>query len=299
MKVPLRSLILLHVIVFIWGFSPILGRYITIPVWPLIWYRIAITVTALFIIMLWKGTSFKISIRALAELSLIGICILIHWLCFYGAIKVSNVSITMVSFSTGTLFSALIEPVFYKRKLRLYEVLIGVIIIAAILLIFSFESGYYLGILLGVSAAATSSVFGVWNGIIAKRLPSLVITLYELSAALMGLTLYIIFTDQMHLSFFKLDKPSITGLLILSLVCTVYPFVEAVKLTRIISPYTITLTVNLETVYGILWAILIYHENQELSFAFYIGVLMILTSIFLNAWLKQKLNPHVLDSNTL
>ena len=108
MKVPLRSLILLHVIVFIWGFSPILGRYITIPVWPLIWYRIAITVTALFIIMLWKGTSFKISIRALAELSLIGICILIHWLCFYGAIKVSNVSITMVSFSTGTLFSALI-----------------------------------------------------------------------------------------------------------------------------------------------------------------------------------------------
>ena len=286
MKVPLRSLILLHVIVFIWGFSPILGRYITIPVWPLIWYRIAITVTALFIIMLWKGTSFKISIRALAELSLIGICILIHWLCFYGAIKVSNVSITMVSFSTGTLFSALIEPVFYKRKLRLYEVLIGVIIIAAILLIFSFESGYYLGILLGVSA-------------IAKRLPSLVITLYELSAALMGLTLYIIFTDQMHLSFFKLDTPSITGLLILSLVCTVYPFVEAVKLTRIISPYTITLTVNLETVYGILWAILIYHENQELSFAFYIGVLMIITSIFLNAWLKQKLNPHVLDSNTL
>ncbi len=299
MKVPLRSLILLHVIVFIWGFSPILGRYITIPVWPLIWYRIAITVTALFIIMLWKGTSFKISIRALAELSLIGICILIHWLCFYGAIKVSNVRITMVSFSTGTLFSALIEPVFYKRKLRLYEVLIGVIIIAAILFIFSFESGYYLGILLGVSAAATSSVFGVWNGIIAKRLPSLVITLYELSAALMGLTLYIIFTDQMHLSFFKLDTPSITGLLILSLVCTVYPFVEAVKLTRIISPYTITLTVNLETVYGILWAILIYHENQELSFAFYIGVLMIITSIFLNAWLKQKLNPHVLDSNTL
>lgn len=299
MKAPLRSLILLHVIVFIWGFSPILGRYITIPVWSLIWYRIAITVTALFFIMIWKGSSLKISIRDLLELTVIGICILIHWLCFYGAIKVSNVSITMVSFSTGTLFSALIEPIFYKRALRIYEVLIGCIIIAAILLIFSFESGYYMGILLGVSAAATSSVFGVWNGIVAKRLPSLLITVYELSAALLGLTLYIVITDQLHFNFFKLDTPSVIGLLLLSLVCTVYPFVEAVKLTRIISPYTITLTVNLETVYGILWAILIYHENQELSLAFYIGVLLIFASIFLNAWLKQKLNPQLIEPNAV
>lgn len=288
MKVPLRSLLLLHFIVFLWGFSPILGRYITVPVEPLIWYRIGITLLALWIIMITKGLTFSIRYTNMLELSAVGILILIHWLCFYEAIKVSNISITMVSFSTGTLFSALIEPVLYKRSIRFYEILIGLIVIAAILMIFSFESGYYKGIILGVAAAATSSIFGVWNGIIAKRLPSLIITFYELLAAFTGLTVYLIFTSKFKSDFFYLDSPSLTGLLILSLVCTVYPFVEAVKLTRIISPYTITLTVNLETVYGIIWAIILYKENQQLSVAFYIGVLMILLSIVLNTWLKRK-----------
>ena len=228
----------------------------------------------------------KISSKHFWQLSGIGIIIMIHWLMFYGAIKESNISVTMVAFSTGTLFSSIIEPVLYKRSIRLYEVIIGLIIIGAIALIFSIETHYWLGILLGIGAAFTSSLFGVFNGIMSHKLRSCVISFYELSAALIGLTLFLAIHGSFKTSFFVLDNSSIVGLILLSLVCTVFPFIASVDLAKYISPYTIVLTVNLETVYGIIWAILFYNENKEVKPTFYIGVLIILLAIFLNSYLK-------------
>lgn len=231
--------------------------------------------------------SFKISKAHFLKLSGIGIIIMVHWLAFYGAIKVSNVSVTMVSFSTGTLFSSIIEPILYKRKIRMYEVLIGLIIIAAIAMIFSIETRFWLGITLGILAAFTSSLFGVFNGIMAHQLKPGIISFYELSAALVGLTLFIAFKGDFSSVFFQLDQASIIGLLLLSLVCTVFPFITAVDLAKHISPYTIVLTVNLETVYGIIWAIFFFSENKEVEPSFYLGVCIILLAIFLNSYLKR------------
>jgi drug/metabolite transporter (DMT)-like permease len=292
-----KHYLLLHVIVFIWGFSPILGRYITANAWQLVWFRILITIAVMFVYLKTSKYSFHVSKKDFWKLVGTGLIIMVHWLAFYGAIKVSNISVTMVAFSTGTLFSSIIEPILFKRKIRLYEVVIGLIIIAAIALIFSIETQFWLGIVLGIFAAFTSSLFGVFNSLFAQRMRPGIISFYELSAALLGLTLFIALLGGFTPAFFKLDKDSILGLLLLSLVCTVFPFIASVNLSKYISPYTIVLTVNLETVYGIIWAILFYRENRELSPSFYFGVFIILAAIFLNSYLRKisekrlKLNP--------
>ncbi len=237
----------------------------------------------------------RVDKRTFLQLMGIGIVIMFHWLTFYAAIKVSNVSVTMVSFSTGTLFSSVIEPFFYKRRIRLYEVIIGLVIIGAIAVIFSIETQYWLGIILGIAAAFTSSLFGVMNGLMSHRLPSGVISFYEIGSAFLGLTLFIFCLGDFTPQFFRLDQPSVVGILLLSLVCTVFPFITSVNLAKFISPYTIVLTVNLETVYGIIWAILFFKENNEVQPSFYIGVIIILFAIFLNSYLKglsDKKVPH-------
>lgn len=282
-----KHFLLLHFIVFIWGFSPILGRYITVNAFQLVWFRILITILAMMIYLIATKHNFKISKQHFYKLSGIGLVILVHWLAFYGAIKVSNISVTMVAFSTGTLFSSIIEPILYKRKLRLYEVIIGLIIIAAIAMIFSIETQYWFGIVLGIFAAFTSSLFGVFNGLLSHQLKPGIISFYELSAGLIGLTIYMLCIGEFNAEFFVLDQASVIGLLLLSLVCTVFPFIKAVDLAKHISPYTIVLTVNLETVYGIIWAIFFFRENKEVEPSFYLGVLIILLAIFLNSYLKR------------
>ncbi len=282
-----RHFALLHLVVFIWGFSPVLGRFITADAWQLVWFRIVITITAMFVYVKVKGHDLKVSMQDFRNLFGTGLIVVTHWICFYGAIKVSNISVTMVSFSTGTLFSALLEPIFFKRSLRIYEFIIGMIIIAGIALIFSIHFEYWEGIVLGIAAAFTGSLFGVFNGMLAQKLRPSVISFYEMSAAISGLSLFLLFRGDFTPEFFVLDQNSVIGITILSLACTVFPFIASVSLTRHISPYTIVLTVNLETVYGIIWAALLYHENNEVKPTFYVGVVIIFLAIFLNSYLRK------------
>ncbi|MBK9283400.1 MAG: DMT family transporter [Sphingobacteriaceae bacterium] len=291
-----KHYLLLHTIVFIWGFSPVLGRFITADAWQLVWYRILITVIAMFLWLKYRKISLQTSPKNIMKLGGIGLIILVHWIAFYMAIKVSNISVTMVAFSTGTLFSSIIEPILYKRKIRLYEIIIGFIIIAAILMIFSIETEYWFGIVLGIFAALTSSIFGVLNGLMIKDIRSGVISFYELLTAFLGLSIFLLIGGNLDYSFLVLDSQSVIGILLLSLVCTVFPFLAAVDLAKHISPYTIVLTVNLETVYGIIWAILFFSENKEVKPSFYIGVFIILIAIFLNSYLKKKSEKRILKS---
>lgn len=224
----------------------------------------------------------------MVKLGFIGVIIAVHWICFYGAIKVSNVSVTMAAFSTGTLFTAIIEPLILKRKIIWYEILIGLIIIGAICMIFSVEITYWQGIVLGIIAAFTAAVFSVLNSLMIKKTNSTAISYVELWFGLIGLSIYLAFTNGLNSDFFVLNNQALSGLILLAGICTAFPFIASVNLMKHLSPYTITLTVNLETVYGIILAILIYEENKELSLTFYAGVSVILFSIFFNAWLKGK-----------
>jgi drug/metabolite transporter (DMT)-like permease len=291
-----KHYLLLHLIVFIWGISPVLGRFITADTWQLVWFRVLISAFVIFIYIIATKQSLSVSKKQFLQLSGVGLIIMVHWLTFYGAIKVSNISVTLVAFSTGTLFSAIIEPILYKRAIRFYEVIIGLVIIGAIALIFSIETQYWLGIVLGIVAALTSSIFGVLNGLLVKTVKPAVISFYELFMAFICLTIVLAILQNYSSLFFALDKNSMIGLLLLSLVCTVFPFIASVDLAKYISPYTIVLTVNLETVYGIIWAILFYKENKEVKPTFYLGVCIILLAIFLNTFLK-KLNDKKLSIN--
>jgi drug/metabolite transporter (DMT)-like permease len=284
--------ILLHLIVFIWGWSPILGKGISTDAMQLVWFRIAMTIVMMGIYLIYSKANIIVSAKKLLQLTIVGIIICVHWLCFYGAIKVSNVSVTMAAFSTGTFFTAIVEPLVYKRKIVWYELLIGLIIISAICLIFSAEIEFGLGILLGALAALTASIFSVFNGVLIQDqkepITSPVLSFIELTTALIALSIYIGLSGNFSESFFTIGQQNTFLLFILAGVCTVYPFIASVNLMKYLTPYTINLTVNLEGVYGIILASILFHENKELSITFYVGFAIILAAIFLNAFLKQK-----------
>jgi drug/metabolite transporter (DMT)-like permease len=198
----------------------------------------------------------------------------------------------MAAFSTGTLFTAITEPLIYKRKFIWYELVIGLIIIVAIGLIFSVEIKYGMGILLGILAAFTASVFSVLNGVLIQdqkeSISSPVLSFIELTMALVGLSIFLLFNGSFSTDFFAINNQDILLITILAGVCTVYPFIASVNLMKHLSPYTINLTVNLEGVYGIILAGILFHENKDLSVTFYVGFGIILAVIFLNALLKQR-----------
>ena len=254
----------------------------------MVWYRILITLCVLAIYFFTFKISLKVTKKNFWVLSGIGVVIAFHWFCFYNAIKVSNVSITLVAFSTGTLFTSIIEPIFYKRKFYLYEMFFGLLIIGAIALIFSVETQYYLGIIFGMLAALTSSLFTVWNGLLVRKTESPVITFYELLGGIVSLSLYLLVTGEFSKEFFVVTTKDIFFLAIFCVVGTAFPFVASVNLLKRLSPYTVTLTVNLETVYGIIFAFLLWPETEKMKPSFYIGAGIILLVIFANALLKAK-----------
>ncbi|MEW6469343.1 MAG: DMT family transporter [Bacteroidota bacterium] len=289
-KVTARNnFLLLHFIVFIWGWSPIFGKLISVDALQLVWFRVLFTIVFVSAYMIYIRQDLRIGDKDLYKLLVIGAIIAFHWYCFYHAIKVSNVSVALVAFSTGTLFSSFIEPLFYKRRLLGYEILFGLIIIGAIILIFKVETRYTEGIIYGVLAAFTSSLFTVWNGLLVRKLRSPVITFYELGGGFLALSIYLFFTDSFDREFFALPGADLAWLLLFASVGTAFPFIASVNLLRNINPYTVTLTVNLETVYGIIWAYFIFSEDKQLTIYFYIGALIILATIFANALLKNYL----------
>jgi drug/metabolite transporter (DMT)-like permease len=287
-----KNLLLLHFIVLIWGWSPILGKLINIEgviAYQLVWFRMLITVFTVAAYLIIVKQSIKISRKDFLRLIGIGSIIAFHWFCFYNAINVSNVSVTLVAFATGTLFTSIVEPIFYERKIIRYEIVFGMVIIAAIAMIFKVESKYTLGIIFGMLAALTSSFFTVFNGLMVRRIPSSVIAFYELSGGFVALTIYLFFAGEFTTLFFSVNSGGWLWLCVLSIVGTAFPFIASVNLMKKISPYTVTLTVNLETIYGIIIAYFLWRKDEAMTPGFYLGALIILSTIFGNSLLKGYL----------
>ena len=284
-----KDLLLLHFIVFIWGWSPILGKLISLQAFQLVWFRMLITVVAVSVYLIYIKQSIRISRQDLLKLIGTGAVIAFHWFCFYHAIKISNVSVTLVAFSTGTLFTSIIEPIFFKRKIIRYELVFGMVIIAAIAMIFKVETRYTLGIILGMVAAFTSSFFTVFNSLLVRRIPSSVICIYELGGGFLALSLCLLFMGNFDQEFFMVSTSDWLWLAVFSVLGTAYPFIASVNLLKKISPYTVTLTVNLETIYGITFAYFIWKNDEVMTPGFYLGTFIILCTIFGNGLIKQYL----------
>lgn len=276
------ALIKLHTAVFLVGFTGILGVLIQLSEMPLVWYRIMITVVSLFVLLKWRGQQLQLPAASIKKLLLIGSVIALHWVCFYGSIKFSNVSIALVCFSSTGLFTALLEPLLVTGKIRWVEVLLGLFSLAGIYLIFHFDDRYQTGIIVGLVSAILAALFSVLNKKHLAIADAQVIMLYELAGGLLVLTLLM----PLYIYFFPHTVlfPSLSDwgwLLILSWVCTIVAMKLMLESLQKVSAFTQNLSLNLEPVYAIIMAFILFDENKDLQPSFYYGVGLILVSVVL------------------
>ena len=283
----LKNHIHLNFIVFIWGFTAVLGVLISIDAIPLVWYRMLLAVGFITLYTILKKIPLKVPKQTLLGLIVTGIIIALHWITFFMAIKVSNVSVTLAIMSTGALFAALLEPIWYKRKVIWYEVMFGFIMIIGLYIIFKIETNYILGIILALISTFLSTVFAMINSKYVKQYRASVISFYELLSGVVFLSLYFLISKGFNMEFFNLKANDWLYLIILASVCTSYAFIAGVHVMRILSPYTVMLTINLEPVYGIILAFFILGDHEKMSSQFYVGALIILLTVVANGIIKN------------
>ncbi len=277
-----KAFIQLHIAVFLAGFTAILGKWITLNEGLLVWYRLLITVLTLGIIMGFKGQLKLIPLKEIMKIFGVGAIVAFHWVCFYGSIKYSNVSVALVCFSATGFFTSFFEPLILKRRLSLAEVLLGLLAITGIYIIFDFHPQYKTGIIFGIISAMGSSIFPIFNKGLLKTYSPKILTLYELGGGLLVLTVLTPFyIMKFPATYFLPTGIDWICLLVMAWLCTVLSFDLQLQALKKISAFTTTLTYNLEPIYGIILAFIIFKENEQLNKQFYIGVLLIITAIVL------------------
>jgi drug/metabolite transporter (DMT)-like permease len=270
----------LHLVVFIYGFTAIFGKLIDLSAVHLVWYRVLIAGLSLYIFFKFNRTKTNLPLREVLKILGVGLIVGVHWITFFGAVKLSNVSVTLVCLSSTTLFTSLLEPLFYKVKLNIVEVIISIVIIIGLYLIFRFESQYWQGIVVALISSFLAGLFTVINRKLVSTHRARVISFYEMLGAFIGITIFLIISGEFTFQKFSLSTSDFVYLLILGIVCTAFAFVVQVDVMKNLSAYIVSLTINLEPVYGIILAYFIFGDNELMSTGFYIGTLIILLSVF-------------------
>lgn len=287
----------LHFIVFLWGFTAILGLLITIPTVEMILYRTLLAAMGMGAVIFWQKCSFEASRFDILKMILIGFIVCFHWLMFFGSARVSNASVSLVGFATNSLWAALLEPLMNRSRIKKFELLLGLIVILGLYVIFSFDFEYKLGLALGIAAGFSAALFSVFNGKMVKRVNANIITFYEMTGAFIATALFlpvyqitVAENHQLNLNPTVLDWVYIGAL---AWACTVYAFSMAVRLMKKLSVFFIQLTLNLEPVYGILMALIILGDNEKMGLNFYLGTLIIIGAVLVYPTLKRKYDKPV------
>lgn len=283
-----KNLLILHGTVFIWGFTGILGALISVSAFYLVWYRLLIAFVSLFLYFVFAKVNFKVNWKSFFQLVFTGALVGMHWLLFFQSIKISTVSVTLVCLSSMTLFTAIFEPLVTNKNISKLELFAGLMIIAGIVLIFKFETQYTKGIILGLLSAAAASIFSIINSQLVKQKVAPVIAFYELSGAFVWLSLYLLLTGGFKNSL-ELKKDDVLYLLLLGTVCTSVAYVAGVSVMRQLSAFRVALITNLEPVYGIIMAFIFFGDLKKMTPGFWVGALIILSTIFLFPVAQQKI----------
>lgn len=282
----------LHFIVLLFGFTGILGKLISLPATELVWYRMLLAALGMGVVVRYLNVSLRLPTRSVLEMCVVGLVIALHWIAFFAAIKVSNVSVALGCMASTTLFTSFLEPLFDKRRIYWIEVVLGAIIVLGLYIITQFAFHYYWGIIYALISAFLASLFGVINKqFVDRKYEPTVISFYEMSAGFVGITLYTFANTNTDVSFtWPLSVPSNDWiyLMLLAWLCTTYAFVATVYLLKRLSPYTISLAINMEPVYAIIFAYLIFGESEQMSLGFYIGAVIILLAIVAYPFLKKR-----------
>ncbi len=280
--------LLLHFTVFLFGFTGILGKLISIPGDQLVWYRILIAIITLTIYMLVTKKPFALPLKNILKLFGVGVVVALHWIAFFGSIKITdNVSIALACLASGTLFASFLEPIFFKSKISLLEVIIGIVIILAILLIIKVEYQYRLGIIVGLISAFLSSLFTVLNKKLSNQFDPITMSFYELLGGFLFLSIYLAISGPDTFNF-QLTNMDWLWLGILGTICTAFAFWSTNKVLSKLTAFTVVLAVNLEPIYTFLLAAWIFHEHEKLTFTFYIGAFLILLTVAVYSYLKYR-----------
>ena len=284
----LKSTLHFHLIVFIFGFTAILGKLISIGAVSLVWYRMVLATAVVALFMGIRRISFALSTKQLYIMLICGVLIALHWVFFFHAVKLSNVSVTLSVMSAGALVTALVEPIFYKRSFVWYEILLGLIVVIALALIMQTEYHYIEGIMFAFFAILLSVAFTLINGKAIHKSDARVMSVYQLGAGAICMSVIILMQGKFTVEFFSISNTDILWISILAIVCTAYAFVVSIAVMRHLTPFSLMLAINMEPVYGILFGILIFGSDEKMSLTFYIGTLLILLSVLTNGFLKLK-----------
>jgi drug/metabolite transporter (DMT)-like permease len=292
----LKNQLHLHFIVFIWGFTAILGALISIEAMPLVWFRVLLASTTLFVFLKLRGTPFREHKSDLLKFAIGGILVALHWVTFFYAIKISTISTTLITLSSSAFFVVIFKPFFERKKFEIYEMVLAIFTILGFVIIFRSEQLYTEGMLIALVSAILIALFSLYNSKLVKSYTGSKIAFYELFFAGLFLSVILLVTGQFSLDFFQLKGSDWIYLIILATICTAYPFVVATNLLKKMSPFTIVLTNNLEPIYGIILALVLFGDKERMSLPFYIGGAIIFSSVLINGLMKSRkfngrLNP--------
>jgi len=287
-----KHYLILNLIVFIWGFTGVLGKEISLEAIEIVFFRMGIAYLSMMLIHPFYKVR-KVNFRLAAQFFATGIVVGLHWVTFFYAIKISTVSVAVVCLSSSTLFTAFLEPFFFHRKILANELFLSLAIILGIGLIMGFEPEYKMGIFVGLVSALLAATFNTINGkLIQQGHPTFQITKYEMLGGFMTVTVLLIYQQNLNAALFDVSATNWVLLLILGIICTTLAFLASVWLMKFLTPFTVTMSINMEPIYAILIALVLGFirgtDAEKMSAGFYAGTLVILGAIFLNAYLKKR-----------
>jgi drug/metabolite transporter (DMT)-like permease len=284
-----KAYLLYHLCVFLWGFTAIFGEIIKLHTSVLVWYRMGFTTIILFCIpAVWKSIR-KLNVKIILQLTGIGFLVTCHWIAFYGSIKESNVSVALTCLATTSLFVSLLEPFILKRKFIWHELILAVIVIPAIYLVFKFSGNFTIGIILGLISTLFATLFSILNKKMITRTEPFNISVIEIGSGFLILSILLPFFLQNNPEIqFIPSGADVISLILFSGLCTVLPFTLSLYTYRYISVFTASVTLNLEPVYGIILAIILFNDHEHLEPGFYAGTLIILLVVFINPFIQKR-----------
>ena len=293
------ALIKLHLSILLAGFTGIFGKLIQLAEGPLVWYRLLMASLLFFCWLRYNGNLPKISLRQALPIAGVGALVALHWVFFYGSIKYANVSIAVVCFALTGFFTAILEPLLERRSFSLRELCFSLITVCGIALIFHFDTRYRTGIMLGIISAAFCALFTIAIRKVGKAHDSSTMLLYQMIGGFLFLSLaaplYLTLFPGIRLVPSNLD---LFWLFLLSSMCTIGMFLLQIQALRHISAFTVNLSFNLEPVYSILLAMIIFHELNELNLSFFVGLALICTSVVLQSMYTIKLRGGGWNQNS-
>jgi len=274
--------------VFVWGFTGILGYEISLNSVSIVWWRTLIAFVALSVFALFARKNLVVERAQLARFALVGLLTAAHWIFFFESIKVSTISVALVVLSTTSFFISLLGPFIRKEKFRWAELLLGALAIVGLTVIFRFESEYTYGIIFSLIAAVLAALFSTFNSTLVKNTSPLKIAFWEMLFAFLGITVFVFLSGGTDLQITSIQGYDFGLLLILGIVCTAFGFVAGIHVLKVLSPFTCALTINLEPIYTVVFALLFYGEREFMSPQFYLGAAIILSTLFVEAWVHNR-----------